>query len=60
MKKEIVNLGIQFGDEKRTVGQAFEAHNREIDAESRLGKAVESFMSRYGLVYECEEDGEDD
>ena len=47
-------------DEKRTVGQAFEAHNREIDAESRLGKAVESFMSRYGLVYEDEEDCEDD
>ena len=43
-------------DEKRTVGQAFEAHNREIDAESRLGKAVQRFMERYGLVYEDDEE----
>ena len=41
---------------KRVVVQAYEAHNKEIDKESRLGKAVQYFMEMYGLVYQDDEE----
>ena len=42
--------------EKRMVCQAYEAHNKPIDRGSRLGKAVQRFMERHGLVYEDDEE----
>ena len=41
---------------KRTVSQAYEAHNKEINKESRLGKAVQNFMEQYDLVYADDEE----